>query len=71
MQMLVAGGTLVVLGAITGERVNLASMTPHAIMAVLYLIGFGSIIGYSCYLWLMRNVPNTLNALLEQYFGGS
>jgi len=60
MQMLVAGATLVVLGAITGERVSMASMTPHAIMAVLYLVGFGSIVGYSCYLWLMRNVSTTL-----------
>jgi drug/metabolite transporter (DMT)-like permease len=60
MQMLVAGAVLVVLGAVSSERVTPASLTPHAVMAVLYLIAFGSIVGYSCYLWLMRNVSTTL-----------
>lgn len=60
MQMLAASGTLLALGVLTGERITVPAMTPHALMAVGYLIGFGSIVGYSCYLWLMRNVSTTL-----------
>ncbi|MBV9104341.1 MAG: EamA family transporter, partial [Candidatus Eremiobacteraeota bacterium] len=60
MQMLVAGVILIVLAALTGQRMTAASLTPHALVALGYLIVFGSLVGYSCYLWLMRNVSTTL-----------
>ena len=60
MQMLAAGSILIVIGATSGERLSATQLTGHAILAWAYLVVFGSIVGYSCYLWLMRNVPTTL-----------
>ncbi len=59
MEMLVGGFVLVLLGACTGE---LSTVRPHAIasqslLAVGYLIVFGSLIGFSAYVWLLRAVP--------------
>jgi drug/metabolite transporter (DMT)-like permease len=60
LQMLCGGAMLAVLAAVSGERIDAASLPPVAIGSVLYLTVFGSIVGYSCYVWLMRNVPTTL-----------
>jgi drug/metabolite transporter (DMT)-like permease len=58
MQMLAGGGLLVLAGAIAGEpaRLDLAAVSARSVSAVLYLIVFGSIIGYSAYIWLLRVV---------------
>jgi drug/metabolite transporter (DMT)-like permease len=60
MQMLVAGAVLTILGLARGEHLTLSSFQPHAVGALVFLIVCGSIVGYSCYLWLMRNVSTTL-----------
>lgn len=60
MQMLVAAVVLAVLAVLGGERLSLAEFTPSALGALGYLIVFGSIVGFSAFLWLMNNVPTTL-----------
>jgi len=56
MQML-AGGTLLTLaGLVTGEpgAVNLDAVTLRSAAALLYLIVFGSLLGFSAFTWLLR-----------------
>jgi drug/metabolite transporter (DMT)-like permease len=60
MQMLVASVVLAVVAAGSGERLAMEQFTPSALGGVLYLIFFGSIVGFSAFLWLMNNVPTTL-----------
>jgi len=60
MQMLVAALVLALLSVVSGERLALRDFTPPALGALLYLILFGSIVGFSAFLWLMNNVPTTL-----------
>lgn len=60
MQMLVSGVLLAGMGVVAGERLGPASFNPPALGALAFLIVFGSIVGYSCYLWLMRNASTTL-----------
>jgi drug/metabolite transporter (DMT)-like permease len=60
MQMLVGGVVLAAVAASTGERPDVAQFTPAAIGALAYLVIFGSIVGFSAFLWLMNNVPTTL-----------
>ncbi len=64
MQMLCGGGFLLIISLVT-EPVTLFSLVqapPKALGAMLYLIVFGSIIGFSAYAWLARNAPPTLLA---------
>jgi drug/metabolite transporter (DMT)-like permease len=62
MQMLVAGCILLVLGAVTGEfgRIDASKFSRASVMAVAYLIVFGSWLGYTSYLWLLRNARTSL-----------
>jgi len=60
MQMLVAAPMCAVISLAFGERPWLAVITPASGGALLYLIVFGSIVGFSAFIWLMRNVPTTL-----------
>ncbi len=60
MQMLVAALTLAVISVVSGERLALSDFTPSASAALLYLVVFGSIVGFSAFLWLMNNVQTTL-----------
>lgn len=57
MQMLAGGAMLFVLALATGEVSQLAA-NPHvsaaSAAAVLYLIVFGSLVGFSTYMWLLR-----------------
>ncbi|HEX6940580.1 MAG TPA: drug/metabolite exporter YedA [Longimicrobiales bacterium] len=56
MEMLVGGALLVLAGALVGEgsRVALEAVTLRSVLALLYLIVFGSLIGYSAYVWLLK-----------------
>jgi drug/metabolite transporter (DMT)-like permease len=60
MQMLVAACILVAMALASGERLAAADFTPSAAGALAYLVVFGSIAGFSAFLWLMNNVPTTL-----------
>jgi drug/metabolite transporter (DMT)-like permease len=55
-QMLAGGAALLLLGALAGEpaRLDVAVVSTRSLLALLYLILFGSLIGYSCYVWLLR-----------------
>jgi drug/metabolite transporter (DMT)-like permease len=61
MEMLIGGVGLLLLGVITGEWKSFhpASITPQSLFAVAYLIVFGSIIGFSSYVWLLRATTPT------------
>lgn len=61
MQMLCGGGMLLVLGLVTGEagRVNLDAVSTRSLLAVLYLIVFGSLVGFSTYMWLLKKASPT------------
>lgn len=50
---------LLAVGLLTGEavRVNLDAVSLRSTLAFLYLIIFGSLIGFTCYSWLIRNAP--------------
>ena len=58
-QMLCGGVAMCIAGAALGERFA-ALPTPHALGAFGYLIVFGSIVGFSAYVWLLRNVRPAL-----------
>jgi drug/metabolite transporter (DMT)-like permease len=56
MEMLAGGALLVIAGALTGE---VTSFDPDAVslrsgLALLYLVIFGSLVGFSAYVWLLR-----------------
>ncbi|HYM49144.1 MAG TPA: EamA family transporter [Candidatus Limnocylindrales bacterium] len=59
IEMLSAGSLFLLLSLLTAEpgRVHPATIPPHALAAVLYLVVFGSIVGFSAYAWLLRNAP--------------
>jgi drug/metabolite transporter (DMT)-like permease len=62
MQMLAGGALLVVLGLAFGELGGLRAdrVTPQSLAALAYLIGVGSLVGYTAYGWLLRVAPLSL-----------
>ena len=56
MEMLCGGALLALTGLLLGEggRVEFAAVTYSSVMALCYLIVFGSLIGFSAYVWLLR-----------------
>ena len=61
MEMLAGGLALVLGGMALGEigRADLASASLESILALLYLVVFGSIVAFTAYTWLLANVPVT------------
>lgn len=57
-QMLCGGVIMVIIALITGER--MAMPTPKGLAAFAYLIVFGSIIGFTAYIWLLHHVRPAL-----------
>jgi drug/metabolite transporter (DMT)-like permease len=54
---MLAGGTLLFITAgFTGE-LNDLSFTPQALGATAYMVVVGSLIGFSAYVWLLKNAP--------------
>lgn len=62
MAMLAGGAVLVAAGAVTGEfaRIDTARFSRASAIALLYLIVVGSWIGFTSYLWLLRNARTSL-----------
>ncbi len=58
-QMLTGSVVLVVVGLLTGERLT-QWPSSHSLLALLYLIFFGSIVAFSAYLYLVDRVAPTL-----------
>jgi drug/metabolite transporter (DMT)-like permease len=56
MQMLWGGLFLLIVGSLAGEwgRVDPGTVSLKSMLALLYLIAFGAIVGYSAYIWLLR-----------------
>jgi drug/metabolite transporter (DMT)-like permease len=62
MEMLWAGVLFAVWSLATGElgRVHWQGISSTSWLAVLYLIVFGSLVGFSAYVWLLRSAPLSL-----------
>jgi drug/metabolite transporter (DMT)-like permease len=56
IQMLSGGICLSIIGGVLGEFQK-AHFTPKGLGALLYLVVFGSIIGYSCYIYILQKWP--------------
>ncbi|MGI9103869.1 MAG: EamA family transporter [Terriglobales bacterium] len=55
-EMTLAGAMNLTLAAVFGDY-SRAQWTGHGIAAIVYLIIFGSWVGFSAYIWLLQNVP--------------
>lgn len=62
MQMLTAGAMLVLVSAAKGdlEHLHAGALSPTAIGSIAYLVGFGSLLAYTAYGWLLRNASTTV-----------
>ena len=58
-QMLCGGVAMCIVGALAGERFH-GMPSAKGIAAFCYLIAFGSIVGFSAYIWLLHNVRPAL-----------
>jgi drug/metabolite transporter (DMT)-like permease len=58
-QMLLAGGTMVAVGLVAGEagQVHPSEFSTDSLLALAYLITFGSMLAYTAYTWLLGNAP--------------
>ena len=59
MEMLAGGIILLVLGIATGElgQVHLRSISARSVLALGYLIIFGSLVAFTAYIWLLQHAP--------------
>lgn len=64
MQMLAGGFVLILLGTLTGEwsKFNFADVSTSSWFGFVYLIIFGSIVGFTAYSWLLKVSPPSLVA---------
>jgi drug/metabolite transporter (DMT)-like permease len=62
MQMLVGGLVLIVVAAAGGElgRVHPSAISLESWLGLAYLIGAGSLIGFTAYMWLLKAAPTSL-----------
>jgi drug/metabolite transporter (DMT)-like permease len=64
MQMLGGGALLLIAGTLAGEwaSFDIGSFSFASVSALAYLIFIGAIVGYTAYIWLLRNVRTTIAA---------
>lgn len=57
MQMVTGGGALLLAGLLRGEAgaFDPSAISASSVLAFFYLVVFGSLIGFSSYIWLLRN----------------
>ena len=60
MEMLAGGALLAVVGFASGERLDVGAVSGRSWLALAALILFGSIVAYSCYVWLLTVAPTEL-----------
>jgi drug/metabolite transporter (DMT)-like permease len=62
LQMLAGAGVCLIEGIVIGEpsRFHPETISAESILAVVYLIFFGSMLAYTAYAWLLRNAPLSL-----------
>ena len=58
-EMLIGGAVLLLLSACVGELHPFPRISPSAAAALVYLIVFGSLLGFSAYMWLLAHMPAT------------
>jgi drug/metabolite transporter (DMT)-like permease len=61
-EMWTGGAIMLVVGALSGERFDLASYSGKTYVAWGYLVVFGSMVAFSAYVWLLGNAPISLVA---------
>ena len=59
LQMLIAGTIMLIVCAITGKYVNIARASQDSILALVYLIVFGSLVAYSAFVFAISKLPAT------------
>jgi drug/metabolite transporter (DMT)-like permease len=59
MQMMTGGGLLLLLGLLVGPLPHAAALEPQSVVAMLFLTLIGSLVGFTCYLWLLGKVSAT------------
>ena len=61
-QMLAGGVVLIVVGAVSGEiaHVDPSTFSLRSLLALAYLVSFGSLLAFTAYTWLLRNAPVSL-----------
>lgn len=76
-QMLCGGVLMLGLGLVLGEQVPAAMPGARAVLSWLYLLIFGSLVGYTAYGWLLRNARPSLatsyayvNPVVAVFLGG-
>ncbi len=57
LQQLIGGLGLLAAGLLTGERPDPSGWTARSLVALAYLIVFGSLVAFSAYTWLLAHVP--------------
>jgi drug/metabolite transporter (DMT)-like permease len=59
MEMLAGGLVLVLAGSLLGEigRTDVSAFSTRSIVAIVYLVIFGSIVAFTAYTWLLAHVP--------------
>jgi drug/metabolite transporter (DMT)-like permease len=57
--MMLGGGTLLALSALLGEMHPLPHVSLRGGLAILYLIVFGSLLGFTAFVWLLARLPAT------------
>jgi drug/metabolite transporter (DMT)-like permease len=62
MQMLTAGAVLVVISAAKGDlgHVHANALSLTSVGSIAYLVGFGSLLAYTAYGWLLKNAATPL-----------
>jgi len=62
MEMLAGSLGLLIVSALQGEftHFNIAAVSTNSLLGLLYLICFGSLVGFTSYAWLLRNAPVSL-----------
>jgi drug/metabolite transporter (DMT)-like permease len=60
MEMLAGGALLALVAFASGESFDLGAVSGRSWLALAGLIAFGSIVAYSCYVWLLQVAPTEL-----------
>jgi drug/metabolite transporter (DMT)-like permease len=62
MEMLAGGAVLAVASVVGGEpaRIRFAEISVSSVLAMAYLVVFGSLVAFTAYVWLLRNVRTSV-----------
>jgi len=62
LESLTGGAALMLVASLSGEwsRLDISAVSGRSLLGLLYLIVFGSLVGFTAYTWLLRSAPVTL-----------